>query len=253
MQVTTIETVREIAANSLAAVRVFEKLGIDYCCGGDRPLVDVCREKGYDVQEVQRELDSAIAGSQATERDWSTAPLAELIQHIVGVHHEYLRRELPAVAMRLEKVYRVYNERHGPTLTGLPEVFATLRAELEEHLQKEEMILFPAIMAREHARVAQRPSPAMPFRSVMGPIHVMEAEHESAGQALSKIREITRDFELPDYACVTYRALMSGLRELEQDLHMHIHLENNILFPRAQDLEAKPNGSGHSDFPIEVT
>ena len=231
-------TVAEMAANSLAAVRVFEKFGIDYCCGGKRPLAEVCREKGYDAQAIQRELDAAAEGAPAAERDWNTAPLKELAQHIVNTHHDYLRRELPAIQMRLDKVFRVYNQRYGPTLLGLPEVFADLRAELEMHTRKEEMVLFPAIAACEAAVQSGQPLPPLPFGTVANPIHMMEAEHESAGLALAEIRRITGNFELPEYACVTYRALMSGLDELERDLHMHIHLENNILFPRAQELEA---------------
>jgi regulator of cell morphogenesis and NO signaling len=234
----TAPTVRDIAANSLAAVRVFEKFGIDYCCGGKRPLADVCREKGYNPEEVQSELDAAMAGAVATQRDWTAAPLSVLIQHIVGTHHDYLRRELPAIHTRLEKVYRVYNQRYGPALIGLPEVFHGLRAELEMHMMKEEKVLFPAIAAYESAINSGRPLPPTPFGPVANPIHMMEAEHESAGQALARIRQITRNFELPDYACVTYHALMNGLEELERDLHMHIHLENNILFPRAEKLEA---------------
>ncbi len=238
MSVTATTTVAEIAASSLAAVRVFEKFGIDYCCGGKRPLADVCKDKNYTLELVERELDAALAGGDAPERDWNTAPLVELIGHIVNVHHEYLRRELPAVQARLDKVYRVYNERYGPTLPGLPEVFADLRAELEMHMRKEEMVLFPAIAAGEAAADAGLPFPPTPFGTVANPIRMMEAEHDSAGQALARIREITSDYALPKHACVTYRALMSGLEELERDLHLHIHLENNILFPRAWKLEA---------------
>jgi regulator of cell morphogenesis and NO signaling len=238
MPLTQETTVAEMATKSLSAVRVFEKLGIDYCCGGKRPLAVVCREKGYDPGNVERELDAALAGAEEAARDWETARLGELIQHIVSAHHEYLRRELPAVQARLDKVYRVYNQRYGPTLIGLPEVFTELREELETHIQKEEMILFPAIAACEQAIASGRPLPPTRFGTVANPIHMMELEHESAGRALEKIHEITRDFEVPDYACVTYRALMSGLDELERDLHMHIHLENNILFPRAERLEA---------------
>ena len=238
MQMTETTTVAEIAASSLAAVRVFEKLGIDHCCGGKRPLAEVCQEKGYDAQAVERELDAAAEGDPEANADWNTASLGELIGHIVGTHHEYLRRELPAIQARLDKVYRVYNERYGPTLPGLPEVFAALRAELEMHTRKEEMILFPAIAAYEAAEQSGQPLPAAPFGSIANPIHMMKAEHESAGRALMEIRRITSDFLSPEYACVTYRALMSGLQDLERDLHAHIHLENNILFPRAQQLEA---------------
>jgi len=230
-------TVAEIAASSLAAVRVFERLGIDYCCGGKRPLADVCREKGLDPAAVWRELESAVGAVSAKVRDWNTVPLKELIDHIVGTHHEYLRRELPLLGARLDKVHRVYNEKYGPTLIGLPEVFAGLRSELEMHMRKEEMILFPVIERYEAAAVAGSRLPATPFGTVGNPIRMMEAEHDSAGAALAEICSITADYAIPDYACVTYRSLMAGLQELEQDLHMHIHLENNILFPRAMAME----------------
>ncbi len=231
-------TVAEIAANSLEAVRVFERLGIDYCCGGKRPLADACSEKGYDTAAVEREIEAAIAGSGEAVEDWNTAPLRSLIDHIVGRHHEYLRRELPPLAARVNKVYNVYNQRYGPTLTGLPEVFSALQAELEMHTRKEEMILFPAIISAEKAVSAGASLPPTPFGTVANPIRMMEAEHDSAGGALARIREITNEYSIPDYACVTYKAMISGLKELEQDLHIHIHLENNILFPRAIKLEA---------------
>lgn len=231
-------TVAEMAASSLPAVRVFERLGIDYCCGGKRPLGEVCREKGLDAEAVRRELEAAASARESTDRDWKTAPLRELVDHIIGTHHEYLKREFQPLADRLEKVYRVYNERYGPTLPGLPEVYSGLRSELEMHMFKEERILFPAIVAAESAASCGAPLPRTPFGPFANPIGMMQAEHDSAGQALARIRTITGNFAIPDYACVTYRALMSGLQELEQDLHLHIHLENNILFPRATELEA---------------
>jgi regulator of cell morphogenesis and NO signaling len=235
------KTVAEIAAGSLGAVRVFERYGIDYCCGGKRPLADVCQSKGLEAASVEKDLLEAMSADDHQARDWNAAPLAELIPHIVNRHHEYLRREFPAIGARLEKVYRVYNERYGEALPGLPEAFTGLREELEQHLDKEEAVLFPAILAYEKAANSGASLPVSPFGSVANPIKMMEQEHESAGAALVRIREITGDFSLPDYACVTYKALMSGLRELEQDLHQHIHLENNIVFPRVLKLEAEGN------------
>jgi regulator of cell morphogenesis and NO signaling len=231
-------TVADIAAGSLTAVRVFERLGIDYCCGGKRPLADICRTKGLDVNAVESELSAAANKPDAAGRDWSVAPLREIATHVVSTHHEYLRREFQPLNDRLDKVYRVYNQRYGPALIGLPEAFHALRSELETHMMKEERVLFPAIIANEAAAKAGQPLPASPFGTVGNPIRMMEAEHESAGQELANIRTITNSFECPEYACVTYRALMSGLKELEEDLHMHIHLENNILFPRAIALES---------------
>lgn len=232
-------TVAEIAAESLGAVKVFERMGIDYCCGGKRPLADVCREKGFEVAAVEADLSAAIANGHSDSRDWSAAPLTDLVNHIVDRHHGFLRREMPAIAQRLEKVYRVYNQRYGSALPGLPEVYAKLQEELDDHLNKEEWILFPAICAYVQAEKSGLPLPRAPFGSVANPIQVMEAEHTEAGAVLESIREITDNYTAPDYACVTYRALMSGLKELEQDLHLHIHLENNILFPRVLDLESK--------------
>ena len=213
-------TVAEIAAGSLAAVRVFERLGIDYCCGGKRPLDQVCSEKGLNAAAVRTELDAAMTAAGADPRDWSTAPLGDLIDHIVATHHAYLRRELPTLSARVEKVHRVYTGKNlAAGVIGLPDVFEALRAELESHIAKEEAILFPIIRAG--------------IPRATNPVRVMEAEHESAGQALARIREITSDYAIPEYACVTYRAMLAGLAELEADLHLHIHLENNILFPRA--------------------
>jgi len=230
-------TVAEIAAHSLAAVRVFEKYGLDYCCGGKRPLADACLQKGQNADEVKEELEAALRDSPTADNDWSASPLRQLCDHIEAVHHGFLRRELPAIQTRLDKVYRIYNQRYGPTLTGLPEAYAELRQELEPHMQKEEMILFPAIRWIEEAMETHRPRARLMFGSLANPIHSMEAEHDNAGTALQKIRKITDDFDVPLHACVTYRALMSGLSELEKDLHLHIHLENNILFPRAAQME----------------
>jgi regulator of cell morphogenesis and NO signaling len=239
MQALDTRTVAEIAAGSLAAVRVFERFGIDYCCGGRRPLDEVCLEKGLAAEDVQRALDAAATQTAPDQRDWSTAPLGELIRHIVETHHAYLVRELGPLADRVAKVERVYGARPEAAhrVSGLSGVFGALRSELLMHMRKEEMVLFPAIESYEAAVLAKRPLPGLPFGSVRNPIRMMEMEHDSAGGALARLREITGDFEVPEYACVTYKAMLSGLVELEQDLHMHIHLENNILFPRAMKLE----------------
>lgn len=237
-------TVAEIAANSLAAIGVFERLGIDYCCGGKRPLADVCRDKGYRVADIERELEIAQAKAAPPATDWNTAPLPALIDHIVETHHAYLKREMPLLSARAEKVHRVYAERRPGELDGLPEVFNQLRAELDAHLMKEEMILFPAIKAKVRELEEGVPAPPTCFPTLANPIAAMEYEHEEAGGALARIRQITRDFDIPDYACSTYRALILGLEEFEQDLHRHIHLENNILHRRAMNLYG---GTGQKD------
>ena len=230
MTVTATETVGEIVAANPSSARLFERYGIDYCCGGNRPLAEACSEKGLSLEEFSRELTAADA--PGTERDWRAAPLAELIGHIVGKHHNYLRSELPEIERKIEKVLAAHGERHGGTLAALREVFRGLKAELSEHMMKEERILFPMIRNMEiTARLA------MPAGAIQHPIREMEHEHASAGQALAEMRRLTKDFSPPDDACNTFRVLYRQIEELESDLHTHIHLENNILFPRAAELE----------------
>jgi len=229
-------TVADIAAESLAAIGVFERLGIDYCCSGKSSLAEACRRKGYRVEDVERELASATAAAPAEKVDWNTAPLPALIDHIVNTHHVYLKRELPLLSDRLAKVHSVYAQRIPGELDGLPEVFEALRAELESHLMKEEIILFPAIRAKVAESETGVPAPPTCFGSIAAPIMQMEHEHEEAGASLVRIRELTHNFSIPEYACSTYRALIHGLEQLELDLHRHIHLENNILHRRSQNL-----------------
>ncbi len=238
MTLTTNQTISEIAAQSLGAVRVFEKHGIDYCCGGKRPVAEACEELGLDACAVTSELEQALAGRPADETDWNQARLRDLIDHIIAKHHEYLKLELPRLNQRLQKVMRVYGEKDQATLGALPALFGGLADELSMHMHKEEAILFPYIDRLESAKRTGELTPPSPFGSIASPIAVMEHEHDNAGTALRGIRETTRDYTVPEYACITYRSLLEGLRELEEDLHLHIHLENNILFPRAVALEA---------------
>ena len=226
----------ELAAASAAAVRILERHGLDYCCGGARPLKDAAREKGLDAAAILAEIEQAQAGAPA-DRDWRAAPLDELADHIVKTHHEYLKLNLPALSSRLAKVLEVHGAKDPARLRAMSETFGALRAELEEHLHKEEIILFPFIERCARAASQGLPLPPAPFGTIANPIRVMEREHETAGAALARLRELTAGYTLPEWACDTARALWRGLEDLEQDLHMHIHLENNILFPRAIALE----------------
>lgn len=233
---TSSASLAELAASSAAAVRVLERYGLDYCCGGALTLEQAAREKGLEAAAVLAEIEQAHAAA-TPDRDWRTAPLTDLIDHILKTHHEYLKLNLPALWQRLEKVRQVHAGRDPARLEAMAEVYSALRAELEDHMHKEELILFPAIR-RYHAAAAQGlPMPPVPFGTIANPIRVMEREHVSAGDALARLRRLTADYQLPSWACDTVRALWRGLQELEQDLHIHIHLENNILFPRAVALE----------------
>jgi regulator of cell morphogenesis and NO signaling len=235
---TTTMSLAELAATSLNAIRILEQHGLDYCCGGKQALDKACEVKGLEPENVIQEIESADAAG-ASNRDWKTAPLHELAQHIIATHHEYLKLNLPALGARLDKVVSVHGPKDPQTLHRLSAVFGTLRSELELHLHKEEAILFPFIEQYGRAEAQNKPLPPVPFGSIANPIQMMEFEHSNAGDALGEMRTLTKDYELPAYACTTVKALYAGLQDLEKDLHVHIHLENNILFPRAIALERR--------------
>jgi regulator of cell morphogenesis and NO signaling len=230
MLISTEKTVGELAVENPSTARVFEKYGIDYCCGGKQSLETACNQRGIAREALLKELNQPAAKPQPEERDWKTAPLCDLIGHIVTRHHAYLKSELPRIAELSTKVLHAHGERE-PRLAEVNEVFEILKEELDAHLMKEEMILFPAITKLEAGSKSGAPC------SIEHPIARMEYEHESAGRALAQMRHLTLDYYIPDEACNTYRALFAALIELEADLHQHIHLENNILFPRAGALQ----------------
>jgi regulator of cell morphogenesis and NO signaling len=185
-----------------------------------------------DVQQRLSECDERPATAEA-EADWTAAPLANLINHIVGIHHRYLRSELPRLQRLFERVVAAHAASH-PELAEAQQVFAALHQELDSHMWKEEHVLFPWVVMLESRDTMQN----HPCGSVNNPIRVMEHEHRDAAEALERLRQLTSDYQAPRDACPTYQALLAGLLELEHDLHRHIHKENNILFPRAAALEA---------------
>lgn len=235
--IATTQTVREIALEQPHSIRVFESFGIDYCCGGRKPLVEACQASHFSVDEVLAALDSAAGNVAPLPVDWSHASLRRLINHIVETHHFYVKRELPRLAILAQKVV----SRHGDTQSHLPatqKAVSQLDDELTHHLAKEENILFPYIADLEAALESNNAHPDACFGTVANPIAMMTSEHEGAGELLGEIRSLSNHFTTPAGACPTYHAFYDGLREFEQDLHRHIHLENDILFPRAIELEA---------------
>ncbi len=221
-------TVGRLVAERPRRARVFEKWGLDYCCGGKKPLDAACAEKALDLEMVLRDLtleDATEPAEAAT--DWTNARLSDLTSHIVETHHSYLRRELPRLSLLTQKVRDAHGDRH-PQLIELAAVFAVFVSDLLAHMHKEEAVLFPYInrMAAADAKHLSN--------WIENPIRVMEAEHEAAGEALAKMRELTNGFTPPAGACNTYKAMLDGLAQLEADMHVHVHKENSILFPRAQ-------------------
>ena len=233
MSVDTARTVRELAIEFPQATRVFEKLGIDYCCGGGTSLDEACAARNLRVGDV---LAALASQPQADSADWQKGSLAELIGHIVGKHHAYVKSEVLRLEQLLVKVCAVHGQNH-PELNVIRETFAGVAQELSMHLMKEENILFPYIVELEKSAGAHQTRRRPAFGTVKNPVQMMMMEHDSAGSALRAIRKASSDFTLPEDACISYRTLYGALQEFEADLHQHIHLENNILFPRAIALE----------------
>ena len=235
MTVTT-QTVREIALENPASIRVFEAFGIDYCCGGRKPLAEACEAKNLSVDAVIAALEKGNVNDAPATEDWSQKSLSSLAAHIVNTHHAYVRRELPRLAELAAKVVN----RHGDTKPELPQIqakVAQISEELTEHLAKEEVVLFPYINRFERAKEDGTAKPHGCFGTVANPIAMMTQEHDAAGTLMADIRELSSDYTPPVGACPTFLAFYNGLHEFEQDLHQHIHLENNILFPRALQME----------------
>ncbi len=239
MTIASTKTVGEIAAEMPSATRELEKLGIDYCCGGSRTIGDVCAQAKISVDEVLARLEkSARVASQGESKDWQNQPLADLIAHITSTHHVFVREECPRIETLAAKVVGVHDGNH-PELLQVQKIFSALAEELRVHLMKEEQVLFPYIFRLEESFVAGEPAPPAMFGTVVNPVRMMMQEHDGAGEGLRALRSVTHDYAVPADACTSYRTLYEALQGFEADLHQHIHLENNILFPRAVAMEEK--------------
>jgi regulator of cell morphogenesis and NO signaling len=231
------KTVRDLALENSSATRVFEKIGIDYCCGGNKSLEEACRSANLSLEQVQNALDAAERESNArVDRDWQREPLADLVAHISATHHKYVREEILRMGPLFEKVCGVHGKNH-PELLQIHVTFRGVAQELTNHMMKEETVLFPYIVRMEEAVIQQEPVLPPPFGTVANPVAMMEHEHDSAGNALRAMHSASNGYLAPDGACTSYKALYRALAEFEADLHQHIHLENNILFPRAVKME----------------
>jgi regulator of cell morphogenesis and NO signaling len=237
MNISDTTTVRDLAAGVPGATRVFEIFGIDYCCGGHRTLADACREASLPVEDLTRSLEEAgLASQPGAERDWRLESLTSLASHIIDKHHHFTRRELD----RLEKLFDKVCSRHGekrPELFEARKAFYQLKQDLIPHMLKEEQVLFPYITRMEEAAGEGRAVPPPFFGTVRNPVRMMMTEHDTAGDLLRQLRGKTNGYTTPPDGCVSFQALYQALAEFEADLHQHIHLENNVLFPRAVETE----------------
>jgi regulator of cell morphogenesis and NO signaling len=226
-------TVATLVADRPGRSRIFERLGIEYCCGGKKPLAEVCRSKGLDAWTLLQTLVAAEDPiPQTGGPDPSDMPLGELADHIERVHHDYLRRQLPRLARLIQNVVDAHAAKH-PWLLELRETFGHFAVEMELHMAKEEQTIFPAIRRLE----SEAAEGDCGCGGLSHPLTDMEHDHDEAGHALAKMRELTWGYTPPQDASNAFRALLEGLRALETDLHQHVHKENNILFPRAMELE----------------
>lgn len=225
-------TVGALVAAKPARAALFDKLSIDFCCGGKATLAQACLKAGLSLEQVGKMLDEFDKADSARlaqgEPDWLKASLTDLTDHIVKTHHAYLNQELPRLAALAAKVAAVHGQKDA-RLLELKIVFEALKNELETHTGKEEKILFPYIRSLDAAVHKRQPV----FGTVLNPVRCMENEHEDAGQALVKMRELTDQYRAPQGACNSWLALLDGLEKLDKDLRIHIHKENSILFPRA--------------------
>lgn len=235
-------TVREVVVEDYRAAAVFQKYGLDFCCGGGATIEKACRKKGVEMDTLLADLHNLQATSSAGEPRVNEWELDFLAEYIVQHHHRYVRSVLPSVLEHAEKVARVHGGAR-PSLVEIAKIFSGIASELEHHMMKEEHVLFPRIkelVRRDRqGNTSAAPSPV----DVQGAIRAMEDEHQKAGDDMKVIRELSDNFVPPPDACMTYRVLFKELEEFENDLHRHVHLENNVLFPKAVALEVAGSSS----------
>lgn len=228
--------VKDIVLQVQGSAEIFEKYGIDFCCGGNRTLLSACEKKGLNPEEIELELAKNTAFKTEVLRfdNWD---LDFLAQYIINNHHTYVKNAIPRLLQLVKKINSVHGERH-PFLAEVQESFQMVSREMVSHMHKEEEILFKMIgVLAESKREKRRPE--IEKKIISGPINVMESEHDSAGSLTEKIRELTGNYLLPADACTTFAVTYQELEEFERDLHKHVFLENNILFPKAIELESE--------------
>jgi regulator of cell morphogenesis and NO signaling len=237
MNFTTKNTLAEIVRTDFRAARIFENYNLDFCCKGNRPLEDACNERNINAGNLLGEISSVLTGtdSGSPAEEWDTA---ELVNHILNKHHAYVKNIIPVILAHSQKVSEVHGKNHGE-VTEIAQIFLRVQEELSSHMFKEERMLFPFILQMAELEKSNAMMQSSPFGSISNPISVMEREHVQAGDGFYRIRELSSNYTPPEDACTTYRVLFRELNEFENDLHRHIHLENNILFPKAIEQEKR--------------
>jgi regulator of cell morphogenesis and NO signaling len=228
---------KDIALSNPAARRALENAGLDYCCGGGKSLHQACLHADISPEEILNRLRENTKNNADEDRNWMAMPLCDVTRHIREKHHRYVREAIPRIQVLLNKVTSKHGKNHVE-LADVGRLFTEVGREMIMHMQKEEQILFPYIDTLERAANAGSSVEPPFFQTVRNPIHVMMKEHDAAGELVRQIRSLTSDYKAPADACTSFKVLYEALQEFEADLHQHVHLENNVLFPRAVELEA---------------
>lgn len=228
--------IREIVATDYRTAAIFQRYGLDFCCNGCRTVEQGCRDSGADERALLRELDEVLNTPAGSAPDFASWEPAALVSYIVANHHAFVRKAIPALRQHTRKIAEVHGEHH-PELVHIARLFERVAAEMIDHMEKEEHILFPFVVNLADAAKRGRPAPHPPFGTVQNPIRMMEQEHRFVGDAMAEMRSLTDGYQVPADACTTYRVCLQELEAFETDLHAHVHLENNILFPKAIAIE----------------
>ena len=230
MNVLASKTLAQIVTNNHKAASIFEKHHLDFCCKGKRTLEQACSESDIKIEEVIEQLEK-VGETNGSKTNYNELSLAQLSEHIVSTHHNYVKNEMPALLGYLQKVASKHGDRH-PEMNKVFQIFVAVKEEMEFHMQKEEMVLFPRIKDIEN-QIQEGKKVVINSSYLQSPINMMEQEHDHAGSMLAEIRNLTNNYNPPADACTTYQLSFASLQAFELDLHHHVHLENNILFPKA--------------------
>lgn len=235
MEISREERIGEVVARNFQTARVFEELGLDFCCGGKKSIDKACEEKGLDENIVIERL-SKLEETNSVSSHYNDWDIGFLSDYIINNHHSYVINSIPSIEHHLEKVIAAHGAKH-PEVAKVNEIFLNIKKELMNHMAKEEMMLFPYIKKLNTAIGNSQVLDTPVFGSVSNPITVMEKEHQHAGDGIEEIKKLTNNYTPPKSACGTFKVLYNELKDFEKDLHIHVHLENNILFPKAIEQE----------------
>lgn len=239
MEILINQTLASLVTNNHRAVTILEKYNLDFCCKGKRTLEEACHEKSIDAEAIAKEISSLSQSADNRLMPFTEMSVEQLISHILVKHHFYVKQSMPQIQYHAQKVAEKHGERF-PYMREVFELFANVNQEMTAHMKKEEMVLFPRIKETSYY-LLKKVNGKLPEGFISGPLQVMEAEHEKAGELMFRIRSLTDNYAIPAGACTTFKVCLAELKEFEEDLHQHVHLENNILFPTAERMARELN------------